>query len=51
MEFHKKERLIILGVKKSLNKSLKFPEELNTLKNIVKFDMTGAIKINQKILI
>ncbi len=45
----KRERLIILGVKKSLNKSLKFPEELNTsldLKNIVKFDMTGAIKIN-----
>ena len=44
----KRERLIILGVKKHLNKELSFPEELNTnvdLKSIVKFNMTGAIKI------
>jgi len=44
----KRERLIILGVKKHLNKTLTFPEELNTivdLKNIVKFNMYGAIKI------
>ena len=44
----KRERLIILGVKKHLNKSISFPKELDTdvnLKSIVKFDMTGAIKI------
>lgn len=44
----KRERLIIFGVKKDLNKQLKFPEELNThvdLINIVKFNMMGAIKI------
>ena len=47
----KRERLIILGVKKHLNKLLKFPDELNTsmdLKNIVKFNMNGAIKINSE---
>jgi len=44
----KRERLIILGVLKDLNKDISFPDELNTnthLLDIVKFDMTGAIKI------
>ena len=46
----KRERLIIVGIKKELNKSFEFPEELSTnvnLKDIVKFDMTGAIKIEK----
>lgn len=46
----KRERLIIVGIKKELNKSFEFPEELSTnvnLKNIVKFDMKGSIKINE----
>jgi len=46
----KRERLIILGVKKILNKTLNFPDELNKhvdLKNIVKFNMSGAIKIEK----
>jgi len=49
----KRERLIIVGIKKELNKSFKFPEEniklskqLN-LKDIVKFDMKGSIKIEK----
>jgi len=44
----KRERLIIVGIKKELNKSFEFPEELTkdiSLKNIVKFDMKGSIKI------
>ena len=44
----KRERLIIVGIKKELNKLFEFPEELSTdvnLKNIVKFDMKGSIKI------
>jgi len=46
----KRERLIIVGIKKELNKSFEFPEELSTdvnLKNIVKFDMKGSIKIEK----
>ncbi len=46
----KRERLIIVGIKKELNKSFEFPEELSTdvnLKNIIKFDMKGSIKINE----
>ena len=46
----KRERLIIVGIKKELNKSFEFPEELSTnvnLKNIVNFDMKGSIKINE----
>jgi len=45
----RRERLIIVGIKKSLNKKFKFPEKKpdNThLKNIIKFSMEGAIKIS-----
>ena len=44
----RRERLIIVGVKKSINKKFKFPEKINEnphLKNIVKFSMEGAIDI------
>uniref|UniRef100_A0A6C0CXW5 DNA (cytosine-5-)-methyltransferase n=1 Tax=viral metagenome TaxID=1070528 RepID=A0A6C0CXW5_9ZZZZ len=44
-----RERLIIVGVKKSLNKKFEFPNKINekpNLKDIVKFSMEGAIKIN-----
>ena len=44
----RRERLIIVGIKKSLNKKFKFPEKTNenpNLKNIIKFSMEGAIKI------
>jgi DNA (cytosine-5)-methyltransferase 1 len=47
----KRERLLIVGVKKELNKEIEFPEELKSkpdLLNIVKFDMTGTIKINEE---
>ena len=47
-----RKRLIIVGIRKDLNRTFKFPEPLNdgknnlpNLKNIIKFDMTGAIKI------
>ena len=46
----KRERLIIVGIKKELNKPFEFPEEISTdvnLKNIVKFDMKGSIKIEK----
>ena len=49
----KRERLIIVGIKKYLNKPFEFPKEniklskqLN-LKDIVKFDMKGSIKIEK----
>lgn len=44
----KRQRLIILGVRRDLNKTLSFPDELNTetnLKNIVEFNMKGAIHV------
>lgn len=47
----KRERLIILGVKKDLNKDIQFPVETNeevNLKNIIKFNMKGAIKISDE---
>lgn len=47
----KKDRFIILGVKKTINTPLYFPNTLSThpnLLHIVKFNMTGAIKINPK---
>lgn len=47
----KRERLIILGVKSSLEREISFPEESNVLpnlKDIVKFNMKGAIKIKKK---
>ena len=50
----KRERLIIIGVKKSLGKEPKFPEKLNrnvNLKNIIKFNMYGAHKIDKEHLI
>lgn len=45
----KRERLIILGIKKSLNREPTFPDkQVNnpTLKNILKFNMYGAFKID-----
>jgi len=47
----KRERLLIVGIKKELNKEIEFPEELKSkpdLLNIVKFDMTGTIKIDEE---
>ena len=47
----KRERLIILGVLKSLGREISFPEPLNTassgLQNIVKFDLTDAICVTR----
>lgn len=47
----KRERLIIVGIKKSLNKSYIFPEPIEGvdvgLRNIVEFDMEGTIKIEK----
>ena len=46
----KRERLIIIGIKKHLNKEVKFPEEWKTipnLKDIIKFDMKGSIKVSK----
>lgn len=50
----KRERLIIIGVLPNVlkNNKILFPTELNTqvnLKNIIIFDMTGAIKIKKKV--
>jgi len=45
----KRERLIIIGTKKTLNKKYIFPEKQNTLPNlidIIKFNMKGSIKID-----
>ena len=49
-----RKRLVYVGIRKDINKTYKFPEPLNdkknnlpNLKNIVKFDMTGSIKITQ----
>tara|TARA_B100001123_G_scaffold371899_1_gene435441 strand:+ start:450 stop:1694 length:1245 start_codon:yes stop_codon:yes gene_type:complete len=47
----KRERLVIFGIKKHLKKDVKFPEELTTkpdLKNIIKFDMKGSIRIKKE---
>ena len=44
----RRERLIIVGIKKSMNKIFEFPNKMNentNLKNIIKFSMEGAIKI------
>ena len=46
-----RQRLIIVGIKKSLNKSFEFPKEQenNTnLINIIKFSMIGSLKINKE---
>lgn len=44
-----RERLIIVGIRKDLNQDFIFPEENKTksgnLKNIIQFNMTGALKI------
>ena len=45
-----RERLIIVGIKKSLNKTFVFPDkidELPNLKEIIKFSMEGAVKISK----
>lgn len=47
----KRERLIIFGIKKDLKKDVSFPQEISgipNLKEIIKFDMTGAIKIKKE---
>jgi DNA (cytosine-5)-methyltransferase 1 len=47
----KRERLIIFGIKKHLNKEVQFPEELVTtpnLKDIIKFNMSGSIKVSKE---
>ena len=44
-----RERLIIVGTKKSLNKKYEFPKKINSkpnLKDIIKFSMEGALKID-----
>ena len=46
-----RERTIIVGIKKSLNKNYKFPEEQEqtvNLKNIVKFTMQNSIQIYEE---
>ena len=44
-----RERLIIVGIRSDLNKTFNFPEENNNkkgnLKNIVKFNMKGSLKV------
>ncbi len=48
-----RERLIIVGIKSSLDKEIKFPIPLETptdLKDIITFDMEGTIKIDEKIV-
>tara|TARA_B110000285_G_C15107527_1_gene608932 strand:- start:1066 stop:2250 length:1185 start_codon:yes stop_codon:yes gene_type:complete len=43
-----RERLIIVGIKKSLNKKYEFPKKLDlkpNLEKIIKFNMEGALKI------
>lgn len=44
-----RERLVIVGIRSDLNKTFNFPEENNNkkgnLKNIIKFNMTGALKL------
>lgn len=49
-----RKRLVYVGIRTDINKTYEFPEPLNdkknnlpNLKNIVNFDMTGAIKITQ----
>jgi DNA (cytosine-5)-methyltransferase 1 len=47
----KRERLVIFGIKKHLKRDVKFPQELTTipnLKNIIKFDMKGSIRIKKE---
>jgi site-specific DNA-cytosine methylase len=47
----KRERLIIIGVRKELNKVIDFPSEETNIPNligIVKFSMEGAMKINKE---
>lgn len=49
-----RKRLVYVGIRKDINKTYEFPGPLNdkksnlpNLKNIVKFDMTGSIKITK----
>tara|TARA_Y100000590_G_scaffold389536_1_gene464638 strand:+ start:3577 stop:4638 length:1062 start_codon:yes stop_codon:yes gene_type:complete len=46
-----RQRLIIVGIKNTLNTEFTFPEEQDTkldLKNIIEFSMTGTIKIDKE---
>ena len=49
-----RERLIIVGIRSDLKQEFKFPEETKiksgNLKNIIEFDMTGALKIEDDYL-
>jgi DNA (cytosine-5)-methyltransferase 1 len=49
-----RERLIIVGIRSDLNKTFNFPEENNNkkgnLKNIVKFNMKGSLKVEPEYL-
>ena len=49
-----RERLIIVGIRSDLKQDFNFPEENNTkggdLKNIIEFNMTGALKIEPEYL-
>lgn len=47
----KRERLVIFGIKKHLKKDVIFPKEISgisNLKEIIKFDMKGAIQIKKE---
>jgi DNA (cytosine-5)-methyltransferase 1 len=47
----KRERLIIIGIRNDIQKPVAFPPEIKgtpNLKNIIKFSMEGAIKIDQE---
>lgn len=49
-----RERLIIVGIRSDLKQDFNFPEENNTkggdIKNIIEFNMTGALKIEPEYL-
>jgi DNA (cytosine-5)-methyltransferase 1 len=49
-----RERLIIVGIRSDLNQEFKFPEETETkngnLKNIIEFNMKGALKVEPEYL-
>ena len=49
-----RERLIIVGIRSDLKQKFEFPEEtdnrLGDLKNIIKFNMEGALKIEPEYL-
>ena len=49
----KRERVVIIGVKKTLNKNITFPNKSKKsvdLLNIIEFDMTGTIKIDESLV-